>query len=175
MPLANPQSADHLAAAAGEFEPQRANNFTVEFPLPGSDKDLIVMSLVSFALPNESNEEVEMPFQNERRWVAGKASVDSATLTVRDFVDKETRKAIMRWRQKVWDKATGKVGLAKNYKLTGYAILHAPDGSAVRIAKLIGAWPQAVTPGTLDYNTNDPVQIEVTLRVDKLIWQDGNL
>jgi hypothetical protein len=175
MPLANPQSADHLAAAAGEFEPQRSNNFTIEFPLPGNDKDLVVMSLVSFAMPTESNEEVEMTFQNERRWVAGKASVDTSTLTVRDFVDKTTRKAIMTWRKKVWDKATGKVGLAKNYKLTGYVILHGPDGSSQRIAKAVGCWPQSVTPGTLDYGSNDPVQIEVTLRVDKFIWQDGNL
>jgi len=175
MPLANPQSADHLAAAAGEFEPQRANNFSVEFPLPGNDKDLIVMSLVSFAMPNENNEEVEMPFQNERRWVAGKASVDAATLTVRDFVDKGTRKAVMAWRKKVWDKATGKIGLAKNYKLNGYVILHGPDGSATRIAKAIGAWPQAVTQGTGDYSTNDPIQIEVTLRIDKFVWMDGLL
>jgi hypothetical protein len=101
--------------------------------------------------------------------------VDAATLTVRDFVDKGTRKAVMSWRKKVWDKATGKIGLAKNYKLNGYVILHGPDGSATRIAKAIGAWPQAVTQGTGDYSTNDPIQIEVTLRIDKFIWMDGLL
>lgn len=175
MPTQNPQSADHLAAAAGAFEPQRSNNFSFEVALSGNDRDLLVLSLEGFTLPGEANEKIEIPYQNEKRKVAGPATVNDAKLTVRDFVDRESRKAIMRWRKQVYDKATGKIGLAKNYKKLGYVILTAPDGSATRVAKAMGAWPMEIGDTALDMKTAEPVVVEVTLCVDKLVWEDGVL
>lgn len=170
MALTNPQSADHIAAEAGTFEPQRQNNFSVEIALPGADKDILVMSTQGFPLPNESNDEVEIQYQNEKRYVAGMYNLDTTSLTLRDYVDVDTRGAVMRWRKQVYDPATGKVGLAKDYKKTAYLVLTAPDGTQQRLCKLKGAWPQQVTGGSLEMSSAEQVQIEVTLRFDKVIW-----
>jgi hypothetical protein len=171
MGLTNPQSADHIAAEAGSFEPQRQNNFSLEIPLGSADKDLIVLSVQSVPLPNESNDEVEIQHQNEKRYVAGQATVDTTSMTIHDYVDRDTRGAVMRWRKQVYDPATGQIGLAKNYKKTAYIIMTAPDGTEERICKLKGCWPQAVTGGNLGHDGSEPVMIEVTLRFDKVLWE----
>lgn len=171
MGLTNPTAADHIAAEAGTFEPQRQNNFSIEIALEEADKDLIIMGLQGVPLPNESNDEIEIQYQNEKRYVAGPYTVDSTTLSIRDFVDMDTRGALMRWRKKVYDPATGQMGLAKNYKKTANIIMTAPDGSEERVCKLKGCWPQAVTGGNLSMDAGDQVLVEVTLRFDKVIWE----
>lgn len=171
MGLTNPQSADHIAAEDGSFEPQRQDNFSFEVALGDADKDLIIMSLETAALPTESNEEVEVHYQNERRYVAGKFNVESLALSFKDFVDVDVRGALLRWRKQVYDPHTGKVGLAKDYKKTGYIVMTAPDGTSSRVCRLEGCWPQTLNGGQLDMKTADPVMIELTLRYDKPIWE----
>lgn len=175
MGLTNPQAADHIAPEAGSFEPQRQNNFSIEIALGvGADKDLIIMALSAAPLPNESNDEVEIPYQNEKRYVAGQYSVDATSITVRDFVDADVRGAIMRWRKQVYDPGTGQVGLAKNYKKNANIVMTAPDGTTQRVCKLKGCWPQAVSGGTLEMGGSDQVMMEITIRVDKVLWElDG--
>lgn len=173
MALQNPQSADHIAGSAGAFEPQRQNNFTVEIPLGGADKDVIVMSCQSIALPTESNDEVEIQFQNERRYVAGQYLVESVPFIVRDYVDQDTRDAVLRWRQLVRDRASGNIGLAKDYKKNALIVMSGPDGSSERICTLIGCWPQSVNFGQLDYAGSEQVMIELTLRFDDCDWGSG--
>jgi len=167
-----PQNADHIAAEAGTFEPQRQNNFTVEIPL-GNDKEYISLSCQAIPLPVESNDEVEIQYQNEKRYVAGQATFDATSFTVRDYVDVDTRGAIMRWRHQVYNPATGAIGLASNYKKTVWIVMEGPDGATTRVCKLTGCWPQAVNGGTLDMSASDQVQIEVTLRFDKPIWSEN--
>ena len=169
--LTNPQAADHIAAEAGTFEPQRSNNFSIEVSLEEADKDLIIMGLQSVPLPNESNDEIEIQYQNEKRYVAGQYTVDSTTLIVRDFVDQDTRGALMRWRKKVYDPATGQVGLASSYKKTANIVMTAPDGSQQRVCKMRGVWPQAMTGGNLAMDASDQVLVELTLRIDKALWE----
>lgn len=164
------QNADHLAAAAGEFEPQRQNNFSFEATLDDNDKELLVLSLSAGALPTESNDEIEISYQNQKRYVAGMFNADGVSFTFRDYADKGTRIAIMRWRKLVHNKKTGATGLAKDYKKEANIIMTAPDGSMERVCILEGTWPQAVTGGTLDMSSADPVMIEVTFRFDKPLW-----
>jgi hypothetical protein len=176
MTLTNPQAADHIAAEAGSFEPQRQNNFSVEIAgLSEADRDLIILALETCPLPNESNEEIEIRYQNEVRKVAGQYIVENLTLSVKDFVDKEVRTAIMRWRNLVYNPNTGKIGLASNYKKRARIIMTAPDGSNSRICKCHGCWPQNVVGGNLDMTGSDKVLIEVTITVDKAKWELANL
>ncbi len=172
-PLANPMSADHIAAEAGAFEPQRQNNFSVEIALGDADKDLLTLAIDGTAIPTVENEVVEIPFQNEKRKVAGQASVSDITLTIRDYVDADTRGAVLRWRKQVYDSLTGKIGLAKDYKKRGYLILTGPDGESTRTAKLIGCWPSSDVGGALSMGVSDPVMIELTVQVDKLSWSES--
>jgi len=170
MSLTNPTSADHIAAEAGSFEPQRSNNFSFEVALSGADRDIIVMSLQATTIPGEKNDEIALNYQNEVRYVAGKYTVDAGSVTLRDYVDVDTRGAVLRWRLQVYDPATGKIGLAKDYKKTAYIVMTAPDGSGVRVAKMKGCWPTGIGAANLSMEQAGEVLIEVPLRFDKLEW-----
>lgn len=170
MALTNPQSADHIAQQDGSFEPQRLNNFSIEIPLDGADRDLIVAGLHGVKLPAQKNTPQKIEFQNESRKVAGQAEVDDGNISIKDFADQDTLGAILRWRKKVYDPVTGKIGLAKNYKRTCNLILHAPDGSFERIGKLIGVWP--IQDPEFEGKSEDPAKriMEVPLSIDKIDW-----
>jgi hypothetical protein len=170
LALTNPQAADHIAAEAGTFEPQRQNNFKLEIPLPGTDKDYISMALHGFTLPQQTNEVVEVEFQNETRKVAGKATVEEGTMILKDFVDVDTLGAVLRWRKQVYDPQTGNIGRASDYKKTGYVILTGPDGEDERVAKLIGVWPSADPSFDMNMEGSDKILLEVPIQIDKNDW-----
>ena len=166
-----PQDARHLANSQGDFVPQHQNNWLIEIAgLDGDDKDLIVLSLVSAALPPEKNTVVELPYGNESRKVAGRAAFDDIPLKVRDFVDRATRAALMRWRKLVYDTTTGNVGLPSNYKKTAELIMQATDGTHLRSVRLIGVWPSSLDPGALDMTGDAVVEITATLTYDRAEW-----
>lgn len=161
----------HLAQQGGAFEPQRQNNFSIMISgLAEGDGELISLSLRSLQLPNESNEIIELPYGNEKVKLAGMAQFDDIPLTVRDFVDRRVRDALVKWRQLVYDARPGqggRIGRAANYKKSATITLHAPDGADKRIFTLIGVWPSAMNAGQLDMGTSDTVEIELTLTYDK--------
>jgi len=164
--------AQQIAASGGAFEPQRQANWFIQIVgLTGgaAAEDILAFSLESGFLPNESNEEIEIQYANERRYVAGKALFETGSLVVKDFVDKGTADTVVKWRKTVYDQATGKVGLAKEYKKNASIVLFGPEGSFKREWRLEGVWPQAVNYGTLDMTANDKVTIEITLRYDKAV------
>jgi hypothetical protein len=155
------------AMAIAGFEPQAQNRYL--FRVGGlSDSDIIELaaSAGTAFLPNESSEEVELPYLNGRAYYAGRQSYESGTIGCKDFVDLAVAKAIMEWRKLVYDPETGRMGYASRYKKDAEIILLDPAGEEKRYWTLVGAWPQAVNYGTLDVTANDPVQIEVTIRYD---------
>lgn len=169
--MAIPQDARHIANQQGDFVPQHADNWMIEIGgLEGDDKDLIILSLMTLNLPPEKNNVVVMDYGNEQRKVAGKAIFDDIPLKVRDYVDRQTRAALMRWRRLVYDQATGNVGLPSQYKKVGEIIMQATNGTLTRSVKLHGVWPSALNPGTLDMTSDAPVEIEMTLTYDRAEW-----
>ena len=169
--MAIPQSAAHIANQAGDFVPQHQNNFLIEIAgLEGDDRDLIVLSLMTLALPTERNGVVSLPYGNETRKVAGRAEFEDVPLKVRDYVDRQVRAALVRWRKLVYDSDTGFVGLPSQYKKSANIIMQATNGTHLRAVKLFGVWPSALTPGSLDMSSDAPVEIDMTLTYDKAKW-----
>lgn len=173
MSLTNQLAADHIAQEAGSFEPQRNNNFSLEIPLDGADRDLIVVGLHGITLPVQSNTSIKVEYQNESRKVAGVAEVQDGEMMLKDFVDQDTFGAILRWRKKVYDPKTGSIGLAKNYKKTCNLILHAPDGTEKRVGKLIGVFPLADPDFQGSFESNEKRIMNVPLSIDKIDWSDS--
>lgn len=167
-----PLDARHIANQQGDFVPQHMNHWSLEIAgLDGDDKDLIVLSLKSGALPDESNEVVTVNYGNENRKVAGKANYASMPLTVNDFVDREIRDALLRWRKQVYDPETGLVGLPSDYKKEATIIIASSNNETLRKCRLIGLWPAQMTHGNLDMSSSEVVEISMTLEYDKAIWQ----
>lgn len=173
-------SAGHIAAGSGQsntvlqgnYEPQRQNNwyFEVDPPSQGDNdtKRVIELALDTGFLPVEQSDEIEVHFVNERVYIAGKPMYDAGSLVLKDYVDQAVMKAIADWRKTVYDPDTGKVGLAKDYKVGATIVLFAPDGTYARKWELSGCWPQQVTyGGTLDMSSSEINKIEITLRFDR--------
>lgn len=180
-------NAQHLASAAGGFEPQRANNgILVIEGLEGWDQPdgPIALSLESFPLPKESNTIIEARYMNERRKFAGPANVDDMEIVVKDMVDIQVARMLLKWRRQVYDPAgngqwgsgvpgmeQGAVGLARTYKKTGTITLIPPDRiTDGRIWGVSGIWPTTMNPGDVDMTSEDFIKITITLAVDR-IWQ----
>ena len=147
------------------FEPQRKFDFQIDF-----GDDILRLSVSKFTLPSISNEEIELAYGNEKVWIAGQTTNETATLELRDTIDAGTAGAIMAWRDSVYDPETGNIGRASEYKKTASVFLLSPDGSDYREWQLIGCWPQAIKAGDLDMTDNNVVLLEATIRYDRAMY-----
>jgi len=161
-----------IASPDGGYEPQRKNNFTllVEAPSSIGDVGLIQMSLHSFPLPKEVKEVITIPFGNEQRKVAGKASFPDINLVVTDYVDQDVLGVLKAWRKLVYDPATGQIGWAEDYKGSGSIYMFGPDGTPTDDKGLIwnlrGMWPSKLDPGDPTMENANPVRITTTFVID---------
>ncbi len=165
--MANPLE-NVIAQQEGAFEPQRAHTWTITiFGLQGS-RDLELALRTGF-LPTDGSEEIEIPFMNSRVYVAGKKILDTGSITLVDYVDKNIAGIIAAWRKMVFNPDTGAIGYARTYKKAATITLYAPDFSVERVWRLSGLWPANVNYGAIDYGTSDVVNIELTMRYDNAV------
>lgn len=168
MPL--PNLGDFLGQAKGLFEPQRKYNFSVEFFLPAQrDAELISLAIETFSMPTESHNRIELNYGNVKRYVAGKASYDNASMTCKDFVDAGTLRALVAWSQKTYNPVTDNVGLAREYKTLGTVVLAAPDGTHERYLDLVGVYIDSIKFADLSVADNNINMVTVSFSIDKVI------
>lgn len=168
------KSANHIAPALGTFEPQRTYNWSLEIALDNAgDQILIMQALETFQGPRMEVEDIELSYANEKRYVAGKATFDELTLTLKDFVDQDVAGAAIRWWTEVYNSETGSIGLAAKYKKAADLVYYAPDQSISRFWKLLGCYPKRIEHGDLDMTTSDKVLLTVVLRYDRAVPGDG--
>lgn len=160
-------TAGHLGSPAGGFEPQRSFNWVLI--LPGvKDPELIRLSVERTGLPSIGTAVIHMRYMNEDIKVSGGASVDANSITVRDFVDRQTYATLYAWTAQVHDPQTGQIGYAADYKKQGTLQLVDPKGEVKRQIIVKGVWPSKITATDLDHNSDSGiVKINLQLSVDK--------
>lgn len=157
--------ASHLASAGWEL--QRRNNFEISISGVGESERLLTLAVVSGSLPSESNNPISVQYGNSEVKVAGTYTIQSGTLVVRDFLQKDTEALIEEWRSLVYNKETDAVGFAANYKKQARVVQFAPDGSYERTWKIEGVWPSSVSYGDVGQTDNSIKEINITLEYDK--------
>jgi len=167
--------ADHIGEAGGAFEPQRPFNFILVLPQDKlGNKENVELSVLSFTVPNISNEPITIPFLNEDRKVAGPVTFEAANLVCVDYVDPNTLANLQQWRDLVYDggeDGTGGIGLARDYKAEADMKMFGPDNrdSYSRLWHLVGIWPSSLQHGEFNMGTRtDYKQITVTFQVDRM-------
>ncbi len=163
--------ASHLAGAG--WEVQRKNNFEISIAGVGDSERLLTLSVVSGALPTESNEVITLNYGNTNIKVAGVFNTEGGTLVVRDFLQKDVEALIDKWRATVYNKSTDGIGFAADYKKQARVVQYAPDGTYERTWKIEGVWPSQVSYGDLSNTDGNPKEIQITLQYDKAILTRG--
>lgn len=176
MPLQELTQGGMTANVYDTLEPQRMDNWILEVDPPagaGADGVLeaVRLAIQVMALPNETTDQVELHFLNERRHYAGKTLYEGGTIQCVDLIDQQVAARINAWRRLVYNPVNGKVGWKRNYAGQGHIYLYGPNGVGERMWHLQGIWPSAVNWGGLDYNSGDKVVIDITIVYDKAIFE----
>lgn len=169
-----------------DWEPQRTNNFEVQFPnlgqlfsidqglaLPGNASDLLTLSVKSVDYPSTEINNIQVSYGNNSINFAGKPTYGNVTIAVNDFIGLQTERIIMAWSALVYNPKTETIGRASQYKRDGYLFEYSPDGTVARKTQLRGCWPGTVTPGSFSNDDNSIREISVTFYVDVAIPLDN--
>jgi hypothetical protein len=168
-----------------EWEPQRTNNFEIQFPglsglvtidqqlaLPENATDLLTLSVKSVDYPATNINALKVYYGNNSINFAGKPEYGDVQIVVNDFIGIQTERILMAWSRLVYDPKRETVGWANEYKRDGYLIELAPDGTVERRTQLRGCFPGTVSPGGFDNTGNDIREITVTFYCDVAIPLD---
>ena len=143
------------------FEPKKGYNWVIE--IDGID----AFTARSTKRPTIGFGTVEVPYLNMTRKFAGKFEFEPIDLVLMDPVDDSAAEKTMDWIRLVGDPATVSKNPAALYKKDFRLKLISGNGIVIETWQILGAWPQSVDFGDLDYGADDPVQISISLNLDR--------
>jgi hypothetical protein len=147
------------------FEPKLANRFIMEI-------DGIQSYMVKTAKrPSFKSEVVELDHINVKRKIKGKSTWDDIDITMYDPIVPSGAQAVMEWVRTSHESLTGRDGYAAFYKKDITFYLLGPVGDKVEQWTLKGAFISSADFGELDWSSNDPTMITVTLTYDYAILE----
>ena len=133
------------------------------------------------ARPNLSFEETEINFLNDKKYIPGKVTWESITVTYIDVGGSLSgtgaggNLGLYTWLTNVFDftSPTRKYMNSTSIGYTGVVTLKLWDGCGSQLENwcLLDAWPQSINFGELDYSSSDTVDIELTLRYSQVSFQ----
>ena len=147
------------------FEPKLANRFIMEI-------DGIPSYMVKTAnRPKLESEVVELDHINTKRKIKGKSNWTDITITLYDPVVPSGAQSVMEWIRTSHESITGRDGYADFYKKNIDFYMLGPVGDKVEQWKLVGAWISSAEFGDVDWSSNDPVMITLTITYDYAILE----
>lgn len=148
-----------------KFEPKR--QFRWVLAIEGIDAFIVKTA----TRPNISIEEVEIPFINHKRYIAGKSSFETLSVTMHDPIAPSGAQQVMEWVRTHFESVSGRAGYADFYKRDIQLKMLDPIGTVVELWDIKGAFLTAADFGSLDYGASDPSEISITIRYDNCVLQ----
>lgn len=148
-----------------KFEPKR--KFRWVFAIEGIDSFLMKTA----ARPTINTAETEVPFINSTRYLAGKTKFDAISVTLYDPIAPSGAQQVMEWVRTHFESVSGRSGYADFYKRDCQLKMLDPVGTVVELWDLKGCFLTAAQFGDLDYGTEDPTEISLTIRFDNCVLQ----
>jgi hypothetical protein len=176
-----PLASDQSASAQGLLMPKLRYRFRVSFENFGVDTESVVeltKQVVSFARPNLSFENIDLPIYNSTLKLAGKYTWQDIQCVLRDDATGAVSRLVGQQLQKQFDfaeMASAAAGI--DYKfLTRFQILDGGNGNSEPTVleewQLYGCYLQSVDYGPMAYGTNEAVEITMTIRYDNANQSD---
>lgn len=184
-PSSTTDNAYHMSAYKDyEYEPQRSNNFEVQFTglnsLKTIDKskalsnpaEIVRLACAGSGTPGFSVETLKIRRGNAEVKYAGQVSYDDTEIKLNDYIGKDTEKVMTAWQGLVYNPKTQNVNPASMYKKDGYLVEYSPDHAIVRQWRLVGCWISKLAMGEYSSDNVEKRQITATLVYDYAIPLD---
>jgi len=145
---------------------RKTNNFIVhieDVTEDGNSLDLVVQQAF---LPQVSLGVLEFRHGNDVKKLAGMATFEQGTLTILDTLSRAEYDILMEWFYQTYNPETGAVGIADEYKKTGYVTEFAADGRFQRRWTVNGMFISGINPGTLNAGQSELKEISMTIQID---------
>ena len=123
------------------------------------------------ARPQLTFEEIALDHINVKRYVKGKGDWQTLAITLYDAIVPSGAQAVMEWVRLHKESVTGRDGYSDFYKKDITINVLGPVGDKVEEWTLKGAWIQDANFGEMAWETNEPMDITLTLRYDYAILQ----
>ena len=147
------------------FEPKTKNRFIMYI-------DGIPAYLVKTAnRPTITFEEIVLEHINVKRYVKGKGAWETLEITLYDPIVPSGAQAVMEWVRTSHESITGRDGYADFYKKDIQCYLLGPVGDKIEQWTLKGAFINNAVFNDLDWSSNDPAEITLTLSYDYAILE----
>jgi len=147
------------------FEPKLGNRFIME--INGIESYIIKTA----SRPTFTSEIVELDHINVKRKIKGKSTWDDITISLYDPIVPSGAQQVMEWVRSSHESLTGRDGYAAFYKKDINFFLLGPVGDKIEQWTLKGAFITQANFGELDWASNDPLSIELTLTYDYAILE----
>lgn len=147
------------------FEPKRKNRWILQ--IEGIDAFLIKMA----ARPTVTTEEVELPFVNSVRYLAGKTRFNTINVTLTDAIAPSGAQQVMEWMRLCFESVSGRAGYADFYKRDVQLKMVDPVGTVVELWDLKGVFIRSANFGELSYDDHGAAEIVLELRYDNAVLQ----
>ena len=147
------------------FEPKIKNRFIMEI-------DGIPSYLIKTAnRPSIQFETVTLDHINVKRKLKGKGEWQDVEITLYDPIVPSGAQAVMEWVRLSHESLTGRDGYADFYKKDIDIYMLGPVGDKIENWKLKGAFINSAVFNDLDWSSNDPSEITLTLSYDYAILE----
>ena len=124
------------------------------------------------ARPSIATTDVEVPFINATRYIAGKTKFEAINVTLHDPIAPSGAQQVMEWVRTHFESVSGRQGYADFYKRDIQIKLLDPVGTVVELWDMKGAFIESANFNELTYEDNmAPVEIALTLRYDNCVLQ----
>lgn len=147
------------------FQPKTKNRFVLA--IEGIDAYVIKTT----ARPTYTTEEVEIPWINATRYIAGKTKFNTLAVTLHDPIAPSGAQQVMEWVRTHYDSVSGRSGYADFYKRDIQLKVIDPIGTVIEFWDVKGAFITEANFGDLSYEDGTAVEISLTLRFDQCILQ----
>lgn len=159
------ETLDVTSMIPNKFEPKRKNRWVLM--IEGIDAYIIKTA----ARPQVTTEEVEIPFINSRRYLAGKTTFNAMNVTLHDPIAPSGAQQVMEWVRLHFESVSGRSGYADFYKRDIQLKMLDPVGTVIELWDIKGAFITDANFNEVTYEDGAPVEIALTLRYDNAVLQ----
>jgi hypothetical protein len=153
-------SDNEIFNTAYSWEPKKAHQFIMYID------DIPAYLIKASAKPSLTNGEIALDHINVKRYVKGKTQWNTISVTLYDAIVPSGAQSVMEWVRLHHESATGRDGYSSFYKKLIRINQLSPLGEVIEEWILNGAFITESNFGSLDWGSEEVVNIEMTLRYD---------